>query len=39
MTIVDYLSNSTFSADGTSGFNVAIFLFFNINDKSDHSAW
>lgn len=27
MTIVDYLSNSTFSADGTSGFNVAIFLF------------
>lgn len=27
MTIVDYLSNSIFSTDGTTGFNVAIILF------------
>tara|TARA_Y100000996_G_scaffold357071_1_gene298208 strand:- start:203 stop:592 length:390 start_codon:yes stop_codon:yes gene_type:complete len=27
MTIVDYLSNSIFSTDGTTGFNVAVLLF------------
>jgi len=27
MTIVDYLSNSIFSTDGTTGFNVAVILF------------
>ena len=27
MTIVDYLSNSIFSTDGTTGFNVALLLF------------
>jgi|TARA_B110000014_G_scaffold245465_1_gene217444 hypothetical protein len=28
MTIVDYLSNSIFSINGTAGFNVALILFF-----------
>ena len=28
MTIVDYLSNSIFSTNGTAGFNVALILFF-----------
>ncbi len=27
MTIIDYLSNSIFSTDGTTGFNVAVILF------------
>ena len=27
MTIVDYLSNSIFSTDGATGFNVAVILF------------
>ena len=27
MTIVDYLSNSIFSTDGTTGFNIAVLLF------------
>jgi len=27
MTIVDYLSNSIFSTNGTTGFNVAVILF------------
>ena len=27
MTIIDYLSNTVFSTDGTTGFNIAVILF------------